>query len=309
MFSNYLNLDNIMNNIKAFVVIIASLLMFGCGTITYYSDETNPIVVKIADRSLYLSDLAAFMESQPYGVDSLAVIEAFVSSWVREEMKLNEAEKMFANNQKDIDILVDKYRKSLLIYKYENYYRAQIDTTVLDADIVEYYNANKYQFKLASPVVKVRILIVPNEYKLDPKLLAKLYSSTQDSRHDVFAIAERDKLSFYDFGEDWVYLSAVTRYFPIKNVTYDKYLANTKNDKVSDDEQTYYLSILKYRKSGDDMPLNFVKGDIRKLILNQRRGEVFKAVEDSVYKYMEKNTNIYKINIDSAIVNNIKKLK
>ena len=298
-----------MNNIKLFTVIVVSILLCGCGAISYYSDETNPIVVKIEDKNLYLSDLAAFMETQPYGVDSLEVINQFVSDWILDEMKLIEAEKMFANNQNDIDILVDKYRKSLLIYKYDNYYSAKINTTVLAEDIVKYYNENKYQFKLSTPVVKARVLVLPKGYDFDKKLEAKLHSPKSDSHQDVLSVAQRDNLSFYDFNEDWVNFSDVTRYFPISNVVYDSYVANKRKDKLSDANYDYHLSILEYRKSGDDMPLAFVKDDIKKLILNQRRGEVFNEIEDSVRTYMEENDKVYRMNIDSTIIKNINKIK
>jgi hypothetical protein len=52
---------------------------------------------------------------------------------------------------------------------------------------------------------------------------------------------------------------------------------------TSDDSYLYYLKVEEYRISDNVSPLEFVKDDIRNIILNKRKVELAKRLEDDVY--------------------------
>ena len=65
---------------------------------------------------------------------------------------------------------------------------------------------------------------------------------------------------------------------------------------TSDDTYLYFFKVTEYRISDNISPLEFVKNDIRAIILNKRKVELAKQLEDDVYSTAvnEKEFEIFK---------------
>jgi hypothetical protein len=65
---------------------------------------------------------------------------------------------------------------------------------------------------------------------------------------------------------------------------------------TSDDNYLYFLKVVEYRISDNISPLEFVKDDIRNIILNKRKVELAKKLEDEVYNnaVSEKEFEVYR---------------
>ena len=273
-----------------------------CFNLNYYKEKSDTVLASVGEKKLLMKDLEIIFKNSPEGFDSLAVAQNYITKWLKEELKLNKSERLFSESQEDIEELVDRYRKSLLKYKYENYYSSLVDTSINHADVVAYYNANKYQFKLVSALVNARILIFPKKYKKTKDITNKFYSSKEDDYEDLLTMVDIDNLNFIDFDNDWTYFSQVVRYLPFPNTSYDRYLSINKKDDFTHDDNKYLLWIREYKKSGDYMPLSHVERNIKEAIINERRGEVFKEIVDSVYNRELKRNSIFKIEIDSLLL-------
>jgi hypothetical protein len=64
---------------------------------------------------------------------------------------------------------------------------------------------------------------------------------------------------------------------------------------TSDSEHLYFLKIDNYKISDNVSPLEFVKEDIRNILLNKRKVELARALEDEVYEnaVQQKNFEIF----------------
>lgn len=296
----------VMRIVKYVTVLIVILVSVSCTDIKYYSDKSNPLVAQIGDEKLYYKDIDIAYKNMLRDIDSVSVANRYISQWIKDKLKLQESEKLFKNNQSDIELLVEKYRNSQLLYKYENYYGSMVDTTINEREIIEYYNANKYQFKLVSPIVKVRILVLPTKYKNEKELTKKIFSKSTDDYYDLLSISERDNLLFFNFNEDWEYFSKVVRFFPYDaKISYSNYIVKNREAKITDDNKDYIIYISDYRLSGEDMPLSFVYNDVKKAILNQRRGDRYRNIEDSLYNNEKKKNRVYQRDIDELLLRDI----
>jgi hypothetical protein len=65
---------------------------------------------------------------------------------------------------------------------------------------------------------------------------------------------------------------------------------------TSDDSYLYFLKVNKYRISDNISPLEFVKDDIRNIILNKRKVDLAKKLEDDVFNNAarEKDFEVYR---------------
>jgi hypothetical protein len=58
---------------------------------------------------------------------------------------------------------------------------------------------------------------------------------------------------------------------------------------TSDEDKRYFLKIIQYKIQNDTSPLEFVRDDIQKIILNKRKVALAKELEDEIYEKALKN--------------------
>ena len=68
-----------------------------------------------------------------------------------------------------------------------------------------------------------------------------------------------------------------------------QFLRNNKFFETSDDDFRYYLKIEEYKISDNVSPLEFVKDDIRNIILNKRKVLLAEQLEEKVYNEASEN--------------------
>ena len=75
-----------------------------------------------------------------------------------------------------------------------------------------------------------------------------------------------------------------------------QFLKANRYYETSDDSYLYFLKVAKYRISDNISPLEFVRDDIRNIILNKRKVMLAKRLEDEVYNkaVSEKEFEIFK---------------
>ncbi|HEX6889170.1 MAG TPA: peptidyl-prolyl cis-trans isomerase, partial [Chryseolinea sp.] len=64
-----------------------------------------------------------------------------------------------------------------------------------------------------------------------------------------------------------------------------QFLKSNPYFETSDENYLYFLRVRQYRILDNISPLEFVMDDIKNIILNKRKVELAKQLEDEVYKY------------------------
>ena len=84
----------------------------------------------------------------------------------------------------------------------------------------------------------------------------------------------------------WMVFDELVRNSPLAEIP-NKILFLKSNPyyETSDENYLYYLRVVQYRISDNISPMEFVKDDIRNIILNKRKVQLAKELEDEVYKY------------------------
>ena len=127
---------------KIFVGIFLFSLLASCSLFTRKAAE-KPIATAYG-KDLYLSQI---LEIFPDGIskeDSVQFLKNYTESWVKKQVTLNKAEANLTVSQKNVDQLLDDYRTSLLIYKYEEkFIQQKLDTVVTNQEVTDFYNSNK----------------------------------------------------------------------------------------------------------------------------------------------------------------------
>ena len=273
--------------LKHTVVLLAIALVLplaGCGKFSLYSSNKEDVIASVGEKQLFMTDIERMLTPEMSAEDSTAVINAVRTSWVRAQIKLQAAETALSDDERDIDALVEEYRTSLLIYKYETeYVDRTLDTSVTAQQINDYYGENRDNFRLAGPVVKARIVRLPAQLRQGKKLEELFKSPKEEEQYEFQNIAERNNYRTYDFTQQWVDFNSLLQYIPFSQTDIDGFLNSKKYYEVEDDQYKYLMKIESFRPTGDYSPLEKENENIRKILLNRRRNELLRALEDSLY--------------------------
>lgn len=283
-----------MSKISYKIVISAlfcTLFFVSCKRLSF--DDDPNIIAKIGKEKLYKQDVEQMIKTPLSSEDSLAFMADYAEMWIKRELKRQNAEEYFTD--KTIEKMVDEYRASLLTYKYEQRYTSTVSDAVTSSEVSEFYNSNKENFLLSTPMVKARVLRVPSNYK-NLKLITKMMnSSDSDDMLDVVSMADKDALQLYDFSKKWYYFDEVIDYMPFvnKNESMDSFLDNNRNLEVSSSDYVYLLRIFEYKNTGSVMPAEFLEDQIRKIIINNRKMKILTHIEDSLYRVAIEDNSAY----------------
>lgn len=270
---------------KLIALFILFLPFTGCKKLKLYNFDRGEVVASVGDRKLYASDVSGLIESGLPEADSLERLRSIVDEWVRKEVKTTAAEGILSDTRVvDIEEMVEQYRGSLLTYVYEQDWLAgRLDTLVTQAQITEYYEANRDGFRLAGPIAKARIARLPAGLRQSKKLEEMFRSTSESDRNDFINIFSKNQYRFDDFSSEWTDFSTVVQHIPFPLSNFDEFLRTRKYYEVEDDQYKYMMVIDSYRPTGDYSPLERETDNIRKIILNKRRQTLLGHLEDSLY--------------------------
>ena len=275
-----------MKNWRAKIAVAAGvLLLAGCRELPrYFSSDTT--IARAGGKELRLNDVRSVVPPGLSGEDSTAYMKVYVDRWIRKQLKLREAETLFSSSAGDIDRMVEEYRQALLIRQLDQHYVDRSIDTVFTADeISAYYNAHKGDFKLDRTIVKGRIVRFDASYRQAARLKTLMASKSLAFQQDFSDICEKNNFAVNDFREQWIDFPEFLSYLPtLRSQSYDSVLASTAVQEMRDSHSRYYFQIEAVMREGEPIPLERLSGTIRRILFNQRKGEIIRNHEEELFR-------------------------
>lgn len=246
--------------------------------------EPEVILATVGDAVLRENDVKGIFAEAASGEDSVKLLESYVSSWVRRQVKIQEAENVLESSGIDIEALINDYRNSLLTHRLDQYYvDRNLDTLISQQAVQEYYVQHRSEFVLDRTIGKGRVVRVPGSYRQQAKF-KELMGSTKDERQqDFLDICAKNGFLLTEF-DSWTDLREMLTYLPVtRGQNYDHIASRRSVYEMSDANYKYYIQITDSRMKGDVAPVEWVEHVIRRIIQNQRSSEIIRRSEDSLY--------------------------
>ncbi len=262
----------------------ALLLAAGCQELPNYFVGDNTLA-RVGRTELYERDVTSAVPAGMSGGDSVAFVELYIDRWIKKQLKLREAERLFSDSAEDIDRQVEEYRQSLLIRKLDQYYvDRSIDTAFTDDEIAAYYKAHQSDFRLDRTIVKGRILQFDDSYRQSKKLLELMASPSSERQQDFRDLCAKNDFRLTDFTDTWVDFQEFLSYLPtLRSQNYDAALDSRGVQQMRDSYARYYYRIDAVLRAGDPIPLELVRGNIRRILFNKRQSELIRSHEEELY--------------------------
>ena len=281
-------------NLRAKIAVVAAaLFLAGCQELPgYFASDTT--LARAGGNELRMRDVESVVPKGVTGEDSAAFMKVYVGRWVRKQLKLQEAEILFSSSADDIDKMVEEYRQALLIRKLDQHYvDRSIDTTFTDSEITAYYNAHKADFRLDRTLVKGRIVQFGEGYRQARKLRELMGAKSEAQQQDFRDICAKNDFTVTDFRDQWVDFPEFLSYLPtLRSQSYDSVLSSTAVQEMRDIRSHYYFQIDAVRREGEPIPLERLRGTIRRILFNQRQSEIIRNYEEELFNRATENGGV-----------------
>jgi hypothetical protein len=247
-------------------------------------DEPNPQepIAEVFGENLYPSDLAqVFTNASGLGEeDSTQLVALFVRQWKINKILARKAAENLTKEDKDIDKLVEDYRNSLLIYRYQQkLVDDRVDTSVSEQEMQAYFEKNQDDFVLTQTIVKLRFVKLPKESKLVAKAMQLLKSDKPEDIQNLLKLCITHAENYFLDDEAWLLFDDVKREIPIESYNDVLYLRNNRTAQIVDDEFVYLVRFSEARFQNSASVFEYEKDRIRNIIIRERKNAFLKKME------------------------------
>lgn len=228
-------------------------------------------LARVKEKYLYLKDVSPMLLSTGDSLDSMIVLRNLINNWVEEQLMLDRAQLNLTAEQLNFERQIEDYRKSLILFKYEQeLLRQKLDTVVSDEEIEKYYQENKQNFELKDYVAKVSFVKVVKEAPKVGKVKEWLFSDDTRDRKKLEEYCLQYATA-YILDDQWMFFDELTEFIPIQTINVEHFLKTTRKVESVDDKFMYILKISEFKLKNSISPLALEGERIRAIILNKRK--------------------------------------
>jgi len=247
-------------------------------------DSRTPLA-QVGDNILYKEDAQKVLPKYISESDSTLWMNDFINRWIRKELVVLTAEENLSSEQKDVSEKLKDYRNSLLIFRYKNQLMSQkIDTVITFEEINDYYHKHEDDYILKNNIIKSIFFKIPSELANIKQLKSLCNNLTTENLAKLDEYGMQYTKLYDRFDDQWINSSSVFQLLPTPIQKESAFLKKNKFAEDSDINYYYFICIRDYRLSGDIAPMDFVNKEIRNVILNKRKINFFKNIEDNIFQ-------------------------
>lgn len=245
----------------------------------------DKVIASVNDVQLTEAELLYHLPEGLSTEDSLKFIETYTEQWIQEQVVYQKAIEVLPENSKNVDYQLADYKRSLLIYTYEQYYiQDRLDTAVPMIDIQNYYDENAEDFVLKDYIVKA----VYAKYTINtPDLedVAKWYKfNKEDDWISLQSHANLYSIKFFNDTTNWVYFDDILNEIPLTDINTETFIRKKKSITFEEDGMVYFLNVIDSKLQDEISPIEFEYDKIRGILLNIKMNELRKELKTQLYK-------------------------
>lgn len=272
-----------MTKTSLYIALLLIAALPGCNLIDKPIEEGTSIA-RVYDTYLYLEDVLPQIPEGLSEQDSLLLLQNIIYKWGREQLLIKKAEFNLQEDVSDIDELVENYRNDLLKFAYQQeYVDDHLDTLISQEEMNAYYLDNSQNFELKENILKARYYLFPKDMD-DLAKTKRWFMGNSKSYQNKFedAVFNYALISIED-DTSWIPFEELVKVIPLKTYNQQEFLARNKKVTLEDSLGLYCLEIQEYKIKDDVSPLPYVRETLRSVILNQRKLDLIKKMEEDIF--------------------------
>ena len=247
------------------VIVTLTLVMSSCSLFT--RKHNSGAVVEVNGNYLGMRELNEVTRGLS-GDDSAAVADAFIQQWVTEILIYNKARDRV--DDKELEGLVEDYRRSLYTHAYEQHLLKRMPKEVPMALIDSFYQAHSNMYVLKEGLVRGLMVIVPNGAPDLDKLKKYMQEINEDNIESIEKYVYRYASGYELFTDEWKTNNQLLLWLPLEPNELQKLLKQNRQIVLTDSISTYVMQITDLLQAGEPMPLEYARSEIEPILLRER---------------------------------------
>lgn len=277
-------------NILVIFFLSSMLLLVSCEEQISHKGKTP--LLSIDDDYLYKEDVEHFMAANIPFTDSARLVSEYVQRWVEDALFYRMARRN-VRDTKEVERLVDNYRRSLLLNIYQDKLIAQrLVREISDDEVADFYERNKGLFLLDAPMIQGVFLKVSNKA---PKLSSVRRWMSEAAPEDVESLEKyslTNAIAYDYFVDVWRTLDAIAARMPMTTDALVERLQRDNFVEVSDTGALYLLNVTALLNKGEHKPQALADTEIRALLANSMKVNFVKEAKRDLFRQALESGNI-----------------
>jgi hypothetical protein len=247
-------------------------------------EETKTPLARVGEKYLYIEDLSSLTRAAVSPQDSADLTSRYIQSWIKNELMLKRAEEVVAFDLHEINRKVSDYRYALMVFEFKKAYLSKnMDTSISEDQIKEYYDSHLDNFLLKQNIIKGRYYQASVEAPKIKKARDWIKSEKESDLEDLNSFCIQFATSYNLDDSIWINFDEIILNTPFQSIPNKiQFLQMNRFAETSDSLYHYYLFIKDYKIQDQLSPLEFVGDQIKKILLNKRKVELSEQLEDQV---------------------------
>ena len=278
------------------IALVSITLLVSCKwnkSVTEYVYGKTPIV-EIGTDVLYVEDIKQVVPLGLSEADSTLFAQQFIKNWAQDVLFYQNAIRNIPDT-KDIDRLVENYRRSLIEHEYQRRLIEQkFSSETAEEDIERFYNDNERLFVLDESLLRGLFLKISNKSH-DLSDIRKLYTRQDDeSFEEIEKYSIRNAARCEFFYDNWRTVAEIEVLLPPLEKPLETMLKDNGSFEFKDEEYIYLLNVSEFAPKGSIEPLDHARSRIRGLLINSNEVSYMRKIKEDLYDAaIEKNRIIF----------------
>ena len=251
----------------------------------FSSINKDKVIARVNDNYLYESDIN-ILEINNKNFNK----KDYINEWAKKKLFLDRSKLNISEDS--INELTEKYKNDLLLNYYKNsLIDRYLDKNVSDEEILDYYNKNKHIFKLNERIIKAAFIELKKK-AFNLKKVNKWFSNYEKNKEYFDTLIDYCRKYSYNFfinDSIWSKHSELSSKFSNIKDKLNKKLMKKGKFQIKDSIYLYLFKVKDIKNKGQIAPLSYFREVIIKLILNNRKFELIKNIEDTLFIDAVKN--------------------
>jgi phage gp46-like protein len=283
------SVNNKIIRIKQAAILVSLFLFF---VISGCSDQ-DVVVASVNDHELTMEQAERLMDALGYDINKKEDWKTFLESWTTNEAYRQELMEADEKRSEIVSLKGKNFEGELSrFYLEEREISKKLDTTITEKELKDHYAKNKDQFSLQDYLVKALYIKIPKGIEVESKLKESYLLKNDKDLTRVNSYAKLYAEDFYFDDAQWIYFNDLVKDIPLKEYNRDNLILNRTKTYFSDQEFTYFVNILDYRVKDEVPPFDFLKGQIREIILARRISVLREQIENEIKQRVNKKHDI-----------------
>lgn len=273
-----------MKKMRILIAVVASFLLVGCAA--YEKKNQSGAAVEVNGQYLYRSTL----DSLTLGLnpeDSMRVAQQYISAWAKDILIYDNAK---SHTNSAIESQVEDYRRALYVHAYEEYLiERRMPKNVADSTVAQLYGQMPDRFKLDESIVKGILVVVPIDAPKADKLRGYMAKQELDK---IEKYAYQNASGYELFLDKWLTATELLMQISVERAELETALKNKNQIEFADTVKTYLLQVTDKHLRGEQMPLEYARPQIEKIVLATRQVDFLQKERERLYNEAIQNRKI-----------------